>query len=112
MLPTMVLIGLAFTLVYGPLTIVATDGVDDERAGPRERAVQHAFQFGAALGLAVVAAVVAAATGAGGDAQALAGRLPRRPRGACRRRAAGAGRHAARPHRIGPARSPDRVAAG
>ena len=69
MLPTMMLIGLAFTLVYGPLTIVATDGVADEEQGLASGLFNTSFQFGAALGLAVAAAVVAAATGAGDDAQ-------------------------------------------
>jgi MFS family permease len=69
MLPTMILIGLAFTLVYGPLTIVATDGVADEEQGLASGLFNTSFQFGAALGLAVAAAVVAAATGAGDDAQ-------------------------------------------
>ena len=64
-----VLIGLAFTLVYGPLTIVATDGVADEEQGLASGLFNTSFQFGAALGLAVAAAVVAAATGAGDDAQ-------------------------------------------
>ena len=70
MLPTMVLIGLGFTLVYGPLTIVATEGVDDGEQGLASGLFNTAFQFGAAIGLAVVAAVVAAATEAGGDPQA------------------------------------------
>jgi predicted MFS family arabinose efflux permease len=67
MLPTMVLIGLAFTLVYGPLTIAATDGVADAEQGLASGLFNTAFQFGAALGLAVVAAVVVGATGAGGS---------------------------------------------
>ena len=70
MLPTMVLIGLGFTLVYGPLTIVATEGVDDGEQGLASGLFNTAFQFGAAIGLAVVAAVVASATEAGGDPQA------------------------------------------
>jgi hypothetical protein len=71
MLPTMVLIGLGFTLVYGPLTIVATEGVDDDEQGLASGLFSTAFQFGAAIGLAVVAAVVASATdGGGGDPQA------------------------------------------
>ena len=70
MLPTMVLIGLGFTLVYGPLTIVATDGVDAGEQGLASGLFSTAFQFGAAIGLAIVAAVVASATDAGGDPQA------------------------------------------
>jgi MFS family permease len=71
MLPTMVLIGLAFTLVYGPLTIVATDGVAAEEQGLASGLFNTSFQFGAALGLAVVATVIAAATGTGDDPQTL-----------------------------------------
>jgi Na+/melibiose symporter-like transporter len=71
MLPTMALIGLAFTLVYGPLTIVATDGVADEEQGLASGLFNTAFQFGAAIGLAVVAAVVVGATGPADDPQAL-----------------------------------------
>lgn len=70
MLPTMVLIGLGFTLVYGPLTIVATDGVEAGEQGLASGLFNTAFQFGAAIGLAVVAAVVASAGDAGGDPQA------------------------------------------
>ena len=95
MLPTMVLIGLGFTLVYGPLTIVATEGVDDGEQGLASGLFNTAFQFGAAIGLAVVAAVVASATEArrrpAGDAR----RLPDRPARAGRGRVAGAGDHAA-----------------
>jgi MFS family permease len=71
MLPTMALIGLAFTLVYGPLTIVATDGVADHEQGLASGLFNTAFQFGAAIGLAVVATVVVAATGQAGDPEAL-----------------------------------------
>jgi MFS family permease len=70
MLPTMVLVGLGFTLVYGPLTIAATDGVEDHEQGLATGLLNAAFQFGAAIGLAVVAMVVAAATEAT-DPQAL-----------------------------------------
>jgi len=74
MLPTMLLIGLAFTLVYGPLTIAATDGVDDDEQGLAGGLFNTAFQFGAALGLAVVAAVVVSATaGAVGPRELLDG---------------------------------------
>jgi MFS family permease len=52
MFPTMVLLGLAFTLVYGPLTIAATDGVADAEQGLAGGLWNTSFQFGAALGLA------------------------------------------------------------
>lgn len=53
MFPTMVLLGLSFTLVYGPLTIIATDGVADAEQGLASGLWNTSFQFGAALGLAV-----------------------------------------------------------
>jgi MFS family permease len=62
--PTMVLIGVAFTLVYGPLTIQATTGVADAEQGLASGLWNTSFQFGAALGLAVAAALsVAGAEG-------------------------------------------------
>jgi predicted MFS family arabinose efflux permease len=71
MLPTTVLVGLAFTLVYGPLTIVATDGVAKGDQGLASGLLNTSFQLGAALGVAVAAAVVAGATDAGGGVEAL-----------------------------------------
>ena len=67
MLPTMILAGLAFTLVYGPLTIAATDGVADAEQGLASGLFSSAVQLGAALGLAVVAAIVVAVTGDASD---------------------------------------------
>ncbi|MFC5267430.1 MFS transporter [Kribbella qitaiheensis] len=61
MLPTLILLGLAFSLAYGPLTIAATDGVVEEEHGLASGVLTTSFQFGSALGLAVVAAVLAAA---------------------------------------------------
>ncbi|ONI67470.1 MFS transporter [Kribbella sp. ALI-6-A] len=61
MLPTFLLLGLAFSLAYGPLTIAATDGVAEEEQGLASGVLTTSFQFGSALGLAVVAAVLAAA---------------------------------------------------
>lgn len=71
MLPTMLLLGLAFSLAYGALTIAATDGVAEEDQGLAGGLLNVSLQFGAALGLAVVAAVLVAATGADGSPQAL-----------------------------------------
>ena len=48
MLPTMILTGLAFTLVYGPLTIAATDGVADAERGLASGLFNSAVQLGAA----------------------------------------------------------------
>jgi MFS family permease len=61
MLPTFLLLGLAFSLAYGPLTIAATDGVSEHEQGLAGGVLTTSFQFGAALGLAVVTAVLAAA---------------------------------------------------
>ncbi|MGC4936426.1 MFS transporter [Kribbella sp. DT2] len=61
MLPTFLLLGLAFSLAYGPLTIAATDGVAEEEQGLASGVLTTSFQFGSALGLAIVAAVLAAA---------------------------------------------------
>nr|WP_253767917.1 MFS transporter [Goodfellowiella coeruleoviolacea] len=63
MFPSLLLLGLAFTLAYGPLTIVATDGVAEEEQGLAGGLLYTCFQFGAALGLSAVTAVSGAATG-------------------------------------------------
>ncbi len=59
MFPTMIVLALA----YGPLTIVATDGVAESEQGLAGGLLYTSFQFGAAIGLAGVAAVNVAATG-------------------------------------------------
>jgi len=59
-IPTMVLLGIAFTLAYGPLTIAATDGTAASEEGLASALLTMSFQFGAAIGLAVVTAVVVA----------------------------------------------------
>ncbi|SDE21158.1 MFS transporter [Glycomyces harbinensis] len=63
LLPSLVLMGLAFTLAYGPLTIIATNGIDEAEQGLAGGLLYTSFQFGAAIGLAGVAAVNVAATG-------------------------------------------------
>ncbi|MFJ5140672.1 MFS transporter [Streptomyces sp. NPDC088707] len=62
MFPSLIVLGLAFSLAYGPLTIVATDGVAEEEQGVAGGLLYTSFQFGAALGLSAVAAVNIAAT--------------------------------------------------
>jgi MFS family permease len=59
MFPTMLLLGLAFALAYGPLTIVATNGVAEHEQGLASSLVNTAFQCGAALGVSAVSAVTA-----------------------------------------------------
>ena len=65
MLPALLVLGVAFALAYGPLTIAATDGVDEHEQGLAGGIRTTSFQFGAALGLAVVTAVVVTASGGG-----------------------------------------------
>jgi hypothetical protein len=60
-IPSMVLLGIAFTLAYGPLTIAATDGTAATEEGLASALLTMSFQFGAAIGLAVVTAAVVAA---------------------------------------------------
>jgi predicted MFS family arabinose efflux permease len=67
MLPSLALLGLAFALAYGPLTIAATDGVVDAEQGVASGVLTTSFQFGTALGLAATTAVIVGA-GAVGDA--------------------------------------------
>ncbi|MFI8961871.1 MFS transporter [Streptomyces sp. NPDC053493] len=71
MFPAFVTLGLAFSLAYGPLTIVATDGVDEEEQGLAGGLLYTSFQFGAALGLSSVTAVLVAATADTGSPRAL-----------------------------------------
>lgn len=61
--PTMIVIGLGFALAYGPLTIAATDDVDEAEQGLASGLLTTSFQFGAAIGLALVTIVVVTATG-------------------------------------------------
>lgn len=63
MVPSLGVLGVAFALAFGPLTIAATDGVAEEEQGLASGILTMSFQFGAALGLAVVTAVVVAVTG-------------------------------------------------
>jgi MFS family permease len=63
MLPTMILIGIAFSLAYGPFTIAATDGIDSGEQGLASGLLYTSWQFGSALGLALVTAIQISATG-------------------------------------------------
>ncbi|MFF3639884.1 MFS transporter [Streptomyces sp. NPDC002564] len=62
MFPSLIVLGIAFSLAYGPLTIVATEGVAEEEQGLAGALLYTSFQFGAALGLSAVTAVNVAAT--------------------------------------------------
>lgn len=65
MLPSFLALGIAFTLAYGPLTIAATDGVEESSQGVTGGLLYTTFQFGAAIGLAVTTAVQVAVLGSG-----------------------------------------------
>ncbi|MFF9146820.1 MFS transporter [Streptomyces sp. NPDC014861] len=65
MFPTLLLLGLSFSLAYGPLTIVATEGIAEEEQGVAGGLLYTSFQFGAALGLSAVTAANIAATDPG-----------------------------------------------
>ncbi|HEY1176647.1 MAG TPA: MFS transporter, partial [Phytomonospora sp.] len=73
MFPSLLLIGLSFSLAYGPLTIAATDGIAEEEQGLAGGLLYTSFQFGAALGLSTVTAVNVAATEGTGVAAMLGG---------------------------------------
>ncbi|MER5279063.1 MFS transporter [Streptomyces sp. NPDC002809] len=73
MFPGLLVLGLAFSLAYGPLTIVATEGIAEEEQGLAGGLLYTAFQFGAALGLSAVTAVSVAATRSGTPAALLDG---------------------------------------
>ncbi|MDT0307374.1 MFS transporter [Streptomyces sp. DSM 44917] len=63
MFPTMLLVGVSFALAYGPLTIAATDGIDESEQGLAGGLLYTSFQFGAALGLSLATAVNVAVAG-------------------------------------------------
>ncbi|MEU2267937.1 MFS transporter [Streptomyces olindensis] len=63
MLPAFLLIGLGFSLAYGPLTMAAADSVALQDQGLAGGLVNTSFQIGPALGLSVATAVNAANTG-------------------------------------------------
>jgi MFS family permease len=67
MLPSFFALGIAFTLAYGPLTIAATDGVEEASQGLTSGLLYTVFQFGAAIGLAAATAVQVAVLAAGAD---------------------------------------------
>ncbi|WP_406094020.1 MFS transporter [Streptomyces sp. NBC_01013] len=73
MLPSLLLLGIAFALAYGPLTIVATEGVKEEEQGLAGGLLYTSFQFGAALGLSATTAVNVAATASSAPAALLDG---------------------------------------
>lgn len=71
MLPGLVVLGLAFALAYGPLTMAVTDGVDEREQGLAGGLLYTSIQFGTALGLSAVTAVYAAALDGSSGIEAL-----------------------------------------
>ena len=63
MLPGLILVGVAFALAYGPLTIAATEGVAEAEQGLAGGLLNASIQFGGALLLAVTTAVNVSVTG-------------------------------------------------
>ncbi|WP_206737163.1 MFS transporter [Agromyces albus] len=60
MFPSFLAIGLAFAFAYGPLTIAATEDVEDDEQGLAGGLLYTGFQFGGAIGLAVVSGLLVA----------------------------------------------------
>lgn len=58
LLPSLLLLGLAFAFIYGPLTAAAVEGVSDDKHGLAGGIVYTGFQFGAALGVSIVTVVL------------------------------------------------------
>jgi MFS family permease len=65
MFPGLLLLGLAFTLGYGPLTMAATEDVRPSEQGLAGGLFYTSIQFGMALGISLVTAVNVAALSAG-----------------------------------------------
>ncbi|WP_214401346.1 MFS transporter [Pseudonocardia lacus] len=65
MLPSFAVLGIAFALAYGPLTMAATDGVDEAEHGVAGGLLYTSAQFGTALGLSAATAVHVGAAAAG-----------------------------------------------
>ena len=70
-LPTILLLGIGFALLYPAVNIQATSGIADSEQGLASGIVNTAFQVGGALGLAIITAVVTARTGGATDAASL-----------------------------------------
>jgi MFS family permease len=63
MLPTMLLLGVGFALMFPSLNIQAVAGVGDHEQGLASGLLNTSFQVGGAVGLAVVTAVVSSSAG-------------------------------------------------
>ena len=60
MLPSLVLVGVAFALIYGPLASAATESVPEAEQGVASALLNTSIQLGAALGLATTTALLLA----------------------------------------------------
>ncbi|WP_116051540.1 MFS transporter [Amycolatopsis palatopharyngis] len=70
-LPSMILLGIGFTLAFSSLNIQATAGVPDDEQGLAGGLLNTSLQVGGAIGLAVVSAVLTANGGAETSAESL-----------------------------------------
>jgi len=70
-LPSMILLGVGFTLAFTSLNIQATAGIPDNEQGLAGGLLNTSLQVGGAIGLAVVTAVLTANGGADASASAL-----------------------------------------
>jgi MFS family permease len=73
LLPTMLLLGAGFMLLFPTFNIQATSGVADHEQGLASGLVQTSFQVGGAVSLAIVTAVVSARAGGSTDPHVLLG---------------------------------------
>jgi EmrB/QacA subfamily drug resistance transporter len=71
LLPTMLLIGIGFMLLFPAFNIQATAGIANHEQGLASGLVQTSFQLGGAVGLAIVSAVVSARAGGTADPDVL-----------------------------------------
>ncbi|HWI21724.1 MAG TPA: MFS transporter [Baekduia sp.] len=65
LLPTMILLGVGFSLVFTTLQVEATTGVGDNEQGLAAGILQTSFQIGGALVMAAVSAIVSTGAGIG-----------------------------------------------
>ncbi|WP_020671986.1 MFS transporter [Amycolatopsis nigrescens] len=70
-LPSMILLGIGFTLAFSSLNIQATAGISDDEQGLAGGLLNTSLQIGGAIGLAVVTAVLTANGGAEASSAAL-----------------------------------------
>src|ERR1019366_2578431 len=67
-MPSMVLIGIAFALCFPSLNLQATNGVADHEQGLASGLLNTSFQLGGAIGLAITSAVISSGLAHGDSA--------------------------------------------